>query len=265
MKGHFSLSHRYILIGHEYRSASEKPSFEVPEMENLLDKCRLIHFRGKVFQFNACLFDFPVLRFVKTTICDKMPYFFDLPCVKPHAVSTAFVDDHARDTPEVLPVHKFPASDTGNVLQWFSYRSTDKLAFYFFLTVYIRRPRCLLKFTSVKPDSAALRANIIFIIVMHLNFERNAAMRTDRENDLDLVMKLSTTERTDCIPLIDSLPAVLALLCIILAHFAPFFSLFPARNRYFFCLLYQLPPLLDHHHTPEEDKIDIIKYATAIS
>jgi hypothetical protein len=94
---------------------------------------------------------------------------------------------------------------------------------------------------------------------MHLNFERNAAMRTDRRNDLDLVMKLSTTERTDCIPLIDSLPAVLALLCIILAHFAPFFSLFPARNRYFFCLLYQLPTLLDYHQTPEEDTNRLLK------
>jgi len=46
-----------------------------------------------------------------------------------------------------------------------------------------------------------------------------------------------------------------------LAHFAPLFSLLLTINIYFFCLLYQLPPLLDHHQTPEEDKIDIIKYA----
>jgi hypothetical protein len=122
-----------------------------------------------------------------------------------------------------------------------------------------------LKFDFVKPDSATLRANIIFIIVMHLNFERNSAMRTDRGNDLDPVMKLSATERTDRIPLIYSLTAVLTFFCNILAHCAPLFAPSTTKTRHFFCLLYQLLPILDHYRNPEGNKIDIINYASGSS
>src|SRR3990172_4831196 len=104
-------------------------------MEHLLHEGSVVDRRRQLPQFRPDLLDLPVLGALETAVGDDVAYLLDLARVEPYAVAPALVDDHPRDTAEVLTVHHLAASDAGDVLHGVSGRLAERGASRLFVPV----------------------------------------------------------------------------------------------------------------------------------
>ena len=94
---------------------AKEPSFEIPEVNDLIHKGGLVNLCGKAFDLEAVFLDLFVLGPLQPAVRDKEPDLLKLPCIKPDAMPAALINDDPGYAGKVFPVHHLMAANAGDI------------------------------------------------------------------------------------------------------------------------------------------------------
>jgi len=130
---------------------AKEPSFEIPEVNDLIHKGGLVNLCGKAFDLEAVFLDLFVLGPLQPPIRYKESDLLKLPCIQPDAMPAALIYDDPGDAGKVFPVHHLMTADAGDIGYGLRQGRMERPVREVFLPIDIGLPRGPAKPPPVKP------------------------------------------------------------------------------------------------------------------
>jgi hypothetical protein len=136
-----------------------------------------------------------------------VPDLVELPGIEPDTVGAALIDQYAGYFLEVFPVHDLPTTDTRHISPGILQTAASVLLSKGLFLVHRCFPRGTVEFRAIEPESSALGTEVIFLLVLRVDFEGFSASRTCGREEFSPIGQVGRTQRADPIDLVDLLTA----------------------------------------------------------